>query len=297
MKRIKVSLFLLFISICFGGVAGIVKNHFYEDTPRNYMQKSMEYKGFDSILEDSDVILSGKIKGITEHDDYDEYNVAISKTEKGDVQGDIQIRNYLSSYSYTYNGKEYAGKTNLGYQEGEEYLFILQHIWNVYEDRYIIMADAYLPISTEEERAVLSRAVDGVLDPVSYAEEYPYKNKEGKGAELSVDYFESNDLDVIVEKSPYIVEIKVNELFQTTDIVDIYTCDVVESIKGDINVMEKKQIIIPFFKDTVMPEENYIVHLNSDSKDSYIYFLSSHNSVYSVENKGQVMRMVVSNGL
>lgn len=51
------------------------------------------------------------------------------------------------------------------------------------------------------------------------------------------------------------------------------------------NMTEQKQIMIPFFKNTITLGENYIVHLNSDTKNTYIYFLSSKNSVFNVNEK------------
>lgn len=44
-----------------------------------------------------------------------------------------------------------------------------------------------------------------------------------------------------------------------------------------------------YFKNTVNEGESYIVNLNSDTKDAYIYLLSSKNSVYSIENKNDII--------
>lgn len=72
------------------------------------------------------------------------------------------------------------------------------------------------------------------------------------------------------------------ELLRSTDVVDVYICDVTELIKGDF--ISNNQIIIPFFKDTVKKGNSYIVCLDSESEDSIIYTLSSKNSVIDADN-------------
>lgn len=66
---------------------------------------------------------------------------------------------------------------------------------------------------------------------------------------------------------------------RSTDVVDVYICSVIESIKGNITTMPANQIIIPFFKNTVKEGKNYVVCLDSQGEDSIIYTLSSKNSV------------------
>lgn len=64
------------------------------------------------------------------------------------------------------------------------------------------------------------------------------------------------------------MEIQVKECIRTIDVVEVYQCDVLEEIKGNVNSTEKQQI------------------LNSDSDDSYIYTLASKsNSVLDVDKK------------
>lgn len=215
------------------------------------MQCRIKYEGFDNELDNADVILIGEVNNITEYPKYDELSVKINKVEKGIIKEDIQIRNYLYDYSYTYNNKEYSGQTNTKYQTGEKYLFILQHIENVYEDKYVILSDIYIPISTNEKSSILSNPIDDITDPIEYVESYNYKNIIGLGKELSVDYIKSKDTNTIIQESPYIAEIIPKMLYETTETVDVYLCDVVESLKGTINSTEENQIIVPFFKNTV----------------------------------------------
>lgn len=294
MKKIKITFLIIFISAFFGALFGSIKKYQFAltDDKRIYSQACVAYSGFDDILETSDIILTGTIKNIIKFNEYDEYNVNITNVKKGDVKGNIKIRNYLFNYSYSYNNTEYSGRTNTNYKEGETYVFVLQHIENVYEDKYIILSDVYIPIADIQTSAVLSKKIDNIDNPVNYIKTYNFKNDGGKGESLSVEYIKNDDLKTIVKESGYIVEVSLNELYRSTDTVDVYLCDVDECIKGNINMSEKNQIIIPFFKNTVKHKKKYIVQLNSDTNDSYIYFLSSKNSVQDIDEKDKIIKLL-----
>lgn len=162
--------------------------------------------------------------------------VIVNDTKKGNAMEQIAVRNYLYEYTYVNGETEMSGKTNTNYEAGDEYIFILQHIQNVYEDMYIILSD----------------------------------------------YIESDQVNVIVMESTYIAKVEIQELYRSTEVVDVYACNITELIKGDMTTTIDNQILIPFFKDTVEAGESYIVCLSSDNDDSIIYTLSSPNSVLTV---------------
>ena len=91
----------------------------------------------------------------------------------------------------------------------------------------------------------------------------------------SISYINSTELDKIANVSEYIVEIQVKECIRTIDVVEVYQCDVLEEIKGNVNSTEKQQI------------------LNSDSDNSYIYTLASKsNSVLDVDKKSKICNLM-----
>ena len=183
-------------------------------------------------------------------------------------------------------------REHTNYKEGEKYLFVLQHIENVYEDKYVILSDTFIPVSENKTSTVMSEPLDNIENPVKYIKDYDFTNKNGLSNELSIKYTKSNQLNVIVEESGYIALVRPKELYRQTDIVDVYLCDVIEVLKGKLHTMEQNQIIIPFFKDTVSLERNYLVHLNTDTDDANIYFLSSKNSVLDESKKKTVMSIM-----
>lgn len=278
MKNIRFK--LLIISSLLGIVMGLfhnIGNSSSDIDNRVYAQAIMLYEGVDSVLEDADIIVKGTIESINAHSDYDEYVVAVSETLKGDIVDQVQIRNYLYEYSYSYGETEAAGRTNTDYEVGKNYIFVLQHIRNVYEDIYMILSDVHIPLNDAQECTVLAEELE---DGEAYIDQYKFQNEQGRGSELSLDYIESSDPEVIFTESKYIAKVEIQELYRSTETVDVYSCTVVEFLKGDMQTLEDNQIIIPFFKDTVQVGDIYVVCLNSDREDAIIYSLSSKNSVW-----------------
>ena len=223
------------------------------------------------VLEAADVVLVGKVDKVTKFPQYDEYDVDVVDIKKGEVNKNLKIRNYLCDYSYNYNGIELFGRTSTDYSEGEKYIFTLQHIRNVYEDKYVILADTYIPLSSVNDSSILSKKISDEKDPVSYIENYIYKSS-GSGEKLSIDYIESNNVEEIVKYSDYIAEVTVLELCRETEVSDVYFCKIDKVIKGSINTAEDDTILIPFFKNSVNVGGAYIVNLTSDTADTiYIH--------------------------
>lgn len=295
MKKIFISLGLLCLSVILGISVGIYKkNHVMNeaDSTRVYAQSIVMYDGFDNVLEDSDIIVTGEVQEIIIHNLYDEYTVKVTDTHKGEAIDNITVRNYLYDYSYSYEGTDGSGRTNTNYKEGQSYIFVLQHISNVYEDQYVILSDVYIPINNIESSTVLSGKIEDISNPKSYIKDYKFKNKNGKGNQLSLDYIKSDKVKDIVENSKYIVDVEVKEHCRSTDVVDVYLCNVIEVFKGDVTTTEENQIIIPFFKNTVEIGKSYVVNLTSDTEDALIYSLSSKNSVMEENEKGKLKKMI-----
>ena len=294
MKKLHIRLSLIITSIVLIIALGIYHNinkNSGNIDKRLYAQAIRLFEGFDNILEDADVIATGTVNNIVIHDEYDEYFVTILNTKKGDDMEQITVRNYLCEYTYMDDNKGRIGKSNLNYEIGKSYIFILQHIRNVYEDMYIIMSDAYIPLENAQNSTVLSKELRDIEDCEAYIDQYHFKNIQGKGIQLSIDYIESSQEKEIVAHSKYIAKVEVNELYRSTEVVDVYACSVVDILKGKINTAEN-QMIIPFFKDTVEIGEIYLVCLNSDRDDAIIYTLSSKNSVFESSKFESIKNMV-----
>ncbi len=239
----------------------------------------------------ADIILTGTVEEIVQHSEYDEYNIKVNNVKKGDVKDTLKVRNYLYNYSCEYQDESYSGKTNTGYEIGKEYYFVLQHIYNVYEDKYMIMSDIFIPVEKKGKATVLSRAIDEDDNLRALIDGENFQKKKGAGDDLSIDYIKSDDRASIVKKSPYIAEVQLKELYQSAGAVDLYLCDVQDELKGRLNT-EKNQVLIPFFANTVQLGETYIVLLSDSDEEekgnSSLYVLSSKDSVWSVNQKESI---------
>lgn len=286
MKKKLFILILLFVSVISGIASGLLYNKQYSidnSDNRIYAQAQRIYIDFDSLLEIADEIVTATVDNIVQHSDYDEYIVTITSSKKSNLAGQLSIRNYLCEYTFTHQETTYTGRTNTSYVVGKSYTFILQHVSNVYEDVYMILSDAYIPTDDIQSTSIMSVNLEEITDYQTYIDQYQFVASDGLGRELSIDYIESNDFDVIIKLTPVIAIIQVQEYHRSTEIVDVYSCQVVDTLKGSINTSENNRIIIPFFKDTVTSGEQYIVCLYSNSDDAIIYTLSSKDSLYEIE--------------
>lgn len=143
MKKIVLSVIAICLSAVLGIMFGLSKQTISSTDQRVYAQCIMEYSSFNELLEAADVVLIGSVNDIIVHDQYDEYSIEVSKVYKGEANEEISIRNYLLDYYYVNNGQEYNGMTNVNYEVGKCYVFVLQYIENVYEKRYAILGDIY----------------------------------------------------------------------------------------------------------------------------------------------------------
>ena len=99
----------------------------------------------------------------------------------------------------------------------------------------------------------------------------------------AINQIESIDEKLIIDESDVIIKVKIGDLYSSTDLVDVFACGVLQTIKGEVNTTSENEILVPFFKDTVMQGEEYVVCLHAESNDTLVYTLSSKNSVYSSE--------------
>lgn len=103
------------------------------------------------------------------------------------------------------------------------------------------------------------------------------------------DYIHSDVPEEIAEGSEYIVKVTVNgEPSRTGSDRGIYSCDVIESYKG--NVPDSIRVLL--FYDSVEEGSEYYLFLTKNDKSVY-YTISSKNSVYSADNV-EISRVVSS---
>ncbi len=294
MKKVAGLILLLICSSFVGMLCGEYSesNNSIENT-RIYANASLTYNGIDSVLDSADLIVEAMICDITENGQYSEYHVKVENILKGDYTGEyLDVRNYYFNYAYEYEGNYYNGRTHTNYAVDEKYLFVLQHIDSLYDERYIIVSDAYVPVTETTESSILSNPIDEGVSAVQYIEEYSSVATVGDGEKLSIPYIKSEDTEEIILNSQYIIEIEIEELNTTSNTSELYLCNVLDVLKGDINTTQDDKIYVVFFRGTVVEGERYIVMLNSDTNTSLLYTLSSKNSVYDLKHKEMIIEYI-----
>ncbi len=280
MNKKRISVILSVACIAFGVIVGAIfgrKSINNLDDERIYSSAVVSYYEFDEILDMADNVIAGVVTEITSHDQYDSYTVTVISSSKGNLEGTVEVKNYLYEYMYEYQNSAYSGITCTDYEVGGEYLFILEHIDSVYGEEFAIISDAYIPLEGDEECYLLSKSID--IDDVSgYVDSYEYKENSASSG-LANEYVDSTDLQEIISESQYILKVEIGDFLRETENCDIYYCSVLENLQGNPCTTENNQIIVPFFKDTVVQGESYIILLNADTEDAIIYTLSSKSSV------------------
>ena len=136
---------------------------------------------------------------------------------------------------------------------------------------------------------MLSKSIEGKKDPYNYLTNYKYIEGSGKEKSLSIPFINSDNDKEIIKNSQFISEIEIVDLCSSSEITDVYLCDVTKEISGKNNMTEDNQIMVVFFKDTVSIGDKYIVMLNSDTSTSLIYTLSSDKSVKNVGEEKNIV--------
>ena len=107
------------------------------------------------------------------------------------------------------------------------------------------------------------------------------------------DFIRSEEIEDIINGSPYILIVEINEPFRLTSgtsdwmSTDIYYVTLVEVLKGDINV-ENVEIVI-FFADTVFQGERHIVAVEGDH--DWLRF-TSRNSLFSMDQLDEILEIL-----
>lgn len=274
----KKSAFFLAFCCLLGIFSALLYRQMNTVSNRTYTQALMTYDGVDQVLNNADVVLTGKVVEIEYCDTYDKYAIEVEHTYKGEELDSVVAFNYLYSYSYELQGIEKCGVTHTDYQVGENYLFVLQHISNVYSDKYVILSDVFVHTSDVATASILCETWE---DPMAYVNDFKYDDC-GKGDELSIDYIQTDNDEEIIAGSPCIVVVSLENLQFSGENVDVFTCKVLRTIKGNVNATPDNQIVIPFFIDTMAVGDVCIACISSANADSYIYTLTSKNSVFDI---------------
>ena len=216
-------------------------------------QALVNFTGIDDLIKNSDLIMLARVescKYMNLQNDYYEYKVEPIKVYKGKESTDT-VREYLYSYSSETN-IEKNGFTGKKFEVDKEYIFILQHMYNVFNDEYTVLGDAVISVD-DSEALIYNEEYDicEIEKKINYLRtEYPT----GAGDSLSIPYTSADDKTEIMEFAKYIADVKVLYYDDTTDYADLYYCEVISQDKGKMTMTD----------------------------DSLIYTVAAHNAILEV---------------
>jgi hypothetical protein len=126
-----------------------------------------------------------------------------------------------------------------------------------------------------------------------------YVREVTKDNELAGDFIRSIEIEDIINESPYVLHVEVNEslsLFNervAKDYVftDIYYATVIQVLKGDIDV--DNELVVVFFADTVFLGEQHIIAVEQVPDGSFYQF-TSRDSLFSLSQLDEIMAILGS---
>lgn len=200
------------------------------------------------------------------------------------IEKEFYVR-LLNYQTYVSDGGGSYLPTSAKYDEGKEYLLVLQAENSVYIKEACYLSMNNIIIIPEEKATIYngsqifnhSENYKEGEDIIDYVTKYVEKNPDL--SEQGAEYIVSDDLTEIASESPYIVVITPTEYKGGSDYneTEWYWCRVDSILKGQIN---DEIIEIVFSKNTVEIGKQYVVMMDLPDETSVFYILSSKNSLY-----------------
>jgi len=118
-----------------------------------------------------------------------------------------------------------------------------------------------------------------------------------KNNTLAREYIRSGNIKDIINDSPCILVVEVNEPHRLVDEqasrdwmeTDIYYCTVIKVLKGEINIGDEIRVI--FFADTVKKAEQHIIAVEHYPESSFIRF-TSKNSLFRMDQLDEILAII-----
>ncbi len=293
LKMKKILLILLCLTILFSLCACETKN---EPTPKptpiptpHNSSASIIYETFEELIETATDVVKGKIIKKEVIGDSVEYEVEVLERYKGEaVKENIFIK--------TRNNDE-----DKRFKEGKEYYFIVERRRSVYfeHDTYIYSgAELYFPAENIKESTAYHQPLTEHSDiPDDFDEEIFVEyikriinTRNGKNRLFyGVDYTEANDLKTIITEADYVIEVEPFDEYETISTeTDIYFCEVISVLKGNLD--DKKEIEVIFPIDTVEKGEKYLLALKQSETGRYLF--SSKNSLLDLDQVDEILSYI-----
>ncbi|MBP5779941.1 MAG: hypothetical protein J6X34_01745 [Clostridia bacterium] len=274
-----------------------------------FSQASIQYLSFEEMVPYSDVIVKAKFLEVERERLYNNYYFTVSKVYHGEVyQKKILVKErrihacVIGRHEVSFSTDDSKYKKNHEY-----YLFLGDRITPYSEiDTYAPFADGgYYPVSNPSDSTMygesllehskipdkaslksLENYLISLIETVSFVNESDNK------------FIHETDLETVVRKSDYVLEVTIDEdtgenvRHDTYDRV-FYSCTVEDPIRGN-NVKRGDKIIVILPSNKVKPGDRIVVAVFKlgENPESLHYFCSSRNSIIPINQKEAISKII-----
>lgn len=200
---------------------------------------------------------------------------------------------------------------DIKYEQGESYLLLLERWISVYDADYtfsFVIDSLVIPLDQNQKcnltykqgyiygvdisdhlggKDIYDAFINGTF------EDYAANAIKYNPMYYGVDYIKSIDVKEILPKTEYVLEVKVRRIVSESYSGDRFTCicDVLSIYKGDFTATET---IVTFPSGSFEEGGTYIIATNALNNQNYLV-MSSKNSVYSVDQKDEIISILTKN--
>lgn len=249
----------------------------------------IEYLDFEATVSRATDVIIGVYQETLEHDSYSEHLFAVEEVLKGETTAEkIYLRSSVVSVEATEHSPTYVSGA-LEYERGQRYLLVTERTVSVYydHDRYVLLADAYIPLSDSQEWSMYSQELDKHWEGMG--QENILVQIEALAADSSTQpyygtaYAESETMDDIMDSAEFIMKVTVNSLFVSSESngTETYNCTPDQVYKGNLDYLGEdisQGVLVVFFHGTVEKGESYYVLVNKADEFSRIFTLAAKDN-------------------
>ncbi|PWL99693.1 MAG: hypothetical protein DBY04_01175 [Clostridiales bacterium] len=272
----------------------------------------LQYVCFENLLGKTTDLIEGEFVSQTNINGlyYYEFNV-IKNLRGNNTENTIIIQSIPADYSVINTDINFS-TYDVKYKQGSSYLLLLSRHSSVYTegDVFSFVNDSlFIPLSNSINHAVKQQEASlygmkltdhlSSLQAVSSLNNGEFKEFilgkiQTNPLRYESEYIDSLNINSVIERSEYVLKIKVDDLYMGSYTGDrlTYNCTVEEILKG---VLNKQNIKITFPTNTVEIGNFYIVALSELEGTSQNFFIiSSKNSIYDCSNIESI-RIIINN--
>ncbi len=294
-KKIILLINILILSVAlFGGCGKKISNAtsqeptatvYPDNSEAGLVQNIYSNASLNKLLEDADDVVDAVVNSVEFTNRYYRLEIEIKSTIRGNAAGKMTVL-----YTDTNIREENGVKTDK-YEVGKEYVFLLQHIKDVYWDRYVMLSSVYIPCDKPELGTVRGNKPEDIDNIVTYVKTYKFETEKGVGESLSTYYIESDDIKKIVTECDAVFVLEPFYLDTKNETSDIFYCNIIESLNG-ADYRKDTQVLVPFLKDTVEVEKQYIVCIFRETTDATMFTLAARNAVFEIDRKSEIQEII-----